>query len=73
MARKLKKKDVEQDLLDTLFSVEYEWKQVRAILDQSVEPSMGGRYSEAVAQAKYLFLLREARRLNLSAIRFTIR
>jgi len=70
MAKKITKKDIDQELLDALFTVEHEWKQVRSIVDKSIEPTMGGRYWEAVSQAKYLYLLREVRRRNLSAMEY---
>lgn len=70
MARNIKKRDIDNELLDTLFDAEYEWKQIRSIVDQSIEPTMDGKYREAVAQAKYLYLLREARRRKVSAMRY---
>lgn len=70
MARNIKKRDIDNELLDTLFDSEYEWKLIRSIVDQSIEPTMHGRYREGVAQAKYLYLLREARRRKISAMRY---
>ncbi|MDY0394821.1 YaaL family protein [Virgibacillus halophilus] len=70
MAKKLKKQDVDNALLDAVFTVEAEWKQLRSIISQSIEPTMDGQNSVALAQAKYLYLLREARHRKISAIRY---
>ncbi|TQS76383.1 DUF2508 family protein [Ornithinibacillus gellani] len=70
-SRKVKKKDIDQELLAAIFNVEFEWKQIRSIVEKSIEPTVDGQKREAIAQAKYLFLLREARRRKISAIRYT--
>lgn len=70
MARKMKKKDMDQQMLAALFTVETEWKQIQSIVEKSIEPSVDGQFREAVAQAKYLYLLREARRRDLSALNY---
>lgn len=69
MGKKLKKKEVDAELVQAIFAAEKEWKQLRSIIERSIEPSPGGLYQEDVALAKYRFLLREARRRNVSAIR----
>jgi len=68
MAKKIKKKDVDEQLLHALYASGEEWKQISSIVERSIEPSMDGQFREAVAQAKYLYLLREARRRNLNAL-----
>lgn len=70
MARKVKKRDIDRQLLDALYTVEQEWKQISSIVEKSIEPSMDGKFREAVAQTKYLYLLREARRRNLNALNY---
>lgn len=70
MARRIRKKDIDQELLATLFTVEHEWKQIRSIIKKSIEPSLDGRYRVEVAKAKYLYLLREVRRRNLNAMQY---
>jgi len=70
MAKKIKKKDVDEQLLHALYASGEEWKQISSIVERSIEPSMDGQFREAVAQAKYLYLLREARRRNLNALNY---
>ncbi|SET74494.1 Protein of unknown function [Oceanobacillus limi] len=69
--RKKRKREVDESLLDSLFTIEKEWKQIKSIVDQSIDPTIDGKNSELIAQAKYLFLLREARERNISAIRYS--
>ncbi|WP_284140696.1 MULTISPECIES: DUF2508 family protein [unclassified Virgibacillus] len=70
MGKKLKKRDIDRQLLDAFFTVEHDWKQIRAIVSKSIEPTIEGKNSEALALAKYTFLLREARHRKISAIRY---
>ncbi|GAB3802651.1 YaaL family protein [Virgibacillus kimchii] len=67
MARKIKKKDIDKQLLDTIYSLQSEWKQVQSIIDQSMEPTITGYHQAKLLRAQYLFLLREARHRNVSA------
>ncbi|MUK88100.1 DUF2508 family protein [Ornithinibacillus sp. L9] len=69
--KKRKKREVDELLLDSLFTVEREWKQIKSIVDKSIDPTIEGKNSERLAQAKYLFLLREARERKISAIRYS--
>jgi len=69
MGKKIKKKDIDQELLDAIILVEREWKQLQSIVAKSIEPTQSGIQQEAIARAKYLFLLREARQRKLSAMR----
>ncbi|WP_164670595.1 YaaL family protein [Virgibacillus doumboii] len=70
MARKIKKREVDEQLLDAIFTLEREWKQIQSIVEKSIEPTADGMYRQSLAQAKYLYLLREARRRKISAIRY---
>ncbi|WP_099158924.1 YaaL family protein [Virgibacillus ndiopensis] len=70
MSRKIKKRDVDEQLLDSLIAAEQEWKQIRSIMEKSIDPMGNGLYHEHLARAKYLFLLREARHRKISAIRY---
>ncbi|HEX6593288.1 MAG TPA: YaaL family protein [Bacillota bacterium] len=72
MRRKRQKREIDELLLDDIFRTQHEWKQLSSIMNQSIEPTEEGKFREAVAQAKYLFLLREARRRNLSAIQLHV-
>ncbi|SHG71052.1 YaaL family protein [Ornithinibacillus halophilus] len=69
--KKRKKREVDEQLLDSLFTVEREWKQIKSLLNQSIEPTIEGRNTELVAQAKYLLLLKEARIRKISAVRYS--
>ncbi|SFB31357.1 Protein of unknown function [Lentibacillus halodurans] len=70
MGRKKRKREVDEQLLNSLFTIEHEWKQIQSIVEKSIEPTADGFYKQDLAQAKYLFLLREARRRKISAIRY---
>ncbi|API92289.1 hypothetical protein J32TS6_34960 [Virgibacillus pantothenticus] len=67
MAKKIKKKDVDGELLRTMRELELEWKQIQSIVSKSVEPTIDGHYWEAISRAKYIYLLREARHRKLRA------
>ncbi|WP_249872239.1 YaaL family protein [Oceanobacillus saliphilus] len=69
MGRKITKRDIDGELLDTIILVERDWKQIQSIVEKSIEPNMTATNMEAIAKAKYLFLLREARRRKVNAIR----
>ncbi|GGA70715.1 YaaL family protein [Ornithinibacillus halotolerans] len=69
--RKRKKREVDELLLDAIFSIEHEWKQIKSIVNQSIEPTFEGKSTEKIAQSKYLFLLREAKHRKISAIRYS--
>ncbi|MEI3597876.1 MULTISPECIES: YaaL family protein [unclassified Oceanobacillus] len=68
MARKLKKKHIDTELLDSIFALEREWKQIRELGMRSIDRTLESIAAEQVAQAKYLYLLREARRRNVNAL-----
>lgn len=70
MRRRLKKKDVDRHLLETIFSLEREWKQIQSMVENSIEPVFESRQRLMVAQAKYMFLLREAKKRKVSALRY---
>ncbi|WP_156289965.1 YaaL family protein [Oceanobacillus salinisoli] len=69
MGRKIKKKEIDSNLLETIYKLESEWKQIHSIMEKSIEPTQNGQLHEALAQAKYIFLLKEARHRKLSALR----
>lgn len=68
--RKLQKKNVDQELLDALYQVEGEWRQLQDIVQKSIDPSRNGMREELLAKSKYILLLREARIRNVKATRF---
>lgn len=65
------KREVDELLLDAIFSVEKEWKQIKSLIDRSIEPTFEGNSTEKLARSKYLFLLKEAKHRNISAIRYS--
>lgn len=70
MRKRAKKREVDEHLLDTIFKLKHEWQQIQSIVEKSIEPADSSVYQQNLAQAKYLFLLREARHRNLSARRY---
>jgi len=68
MGKKINKAAVDQVLLDAVFQAEKEWKQIKAIIERSIDITESGHIQEAVARAKYLFLLREARHRKINAL-----
>ncbi|WP_026065175.1 YaaL family protein [Amphibacillus jilinensis] len=65
--KRKKLKEREEQLLRDIFQLQSEWMKLKNIIEKSVEPSEIGRYDLMVAQAKYFFLLREARYRNINA------
>jgi hypothetical protein len=68
MAKKLRKKQVDRELLEAIFSLEQEWKQIQDYSKNSIERTFESRAREQLAQAKYLYLLKEARRRKVNAL-----
>lgn len=68
--KRLKKSDIDEQLLDSIFTLEQEWKQIRMLLEKSIDPIDSSVYLESIAQAKYLYLLCEARHRKISASRY---
>lgn len=63
-------KNTEQQLLQTIYNVQRDWKQLESIVEESIEPSEESIFQKKAAQAKFMFLLREARLLNIHAIKY---
>ncbi|MBM7552268.1 YaaL family protein [Thalassobacillus pellis] len=66
--RKKIKKEMDQQLLADIYYLKQEWTHLRNIIDHSVEPTEEGLRDVALAEAKYFYLLREARHRQLSAL-----
>ncbi|GAA0290663.1 hypothetical protein GGQ92_002227 [Gracilibacillus halotolerans] len=64
----LKKKAMDQELLNKIFTLKDEWTNLESIMSRSVEPSEEGQYELAISKAKYLYLIREAKIRNISAL-----
>ncbi|SDK23946.1 YaaL family protein [Sediminibacillus albus] len=67
--KKIKKSHIDEQLLDDIFTLKEDWMSIKSIIERSVEPSERGIYELAVAEAKYFYLLREARQRKVSALR----
>ena len=52
MARRVKKKHVDAELLKTIFILENEWKQIRALGQKSIDRTLESREAEKIAEAK---------------------
>lgn len=70
MRRKARKKEIDRNLLGTIYTLQHEWQRIQSIVEDSIEPTERSLHQEKLAKAKYLFLLREARERNLSARRY---
>ncbi|MHA6252947.1 YaaL family protein [Oceanobacillus sp. CAU 1775] len=68
MARRIKKNHIDAQLLKSIFTLEREWKQIQSLGAQSFDRTEESKAMERIARAKYLYLLREARKRNLSAL-----
>lgn len=69
MRKRLKKRELDEHLLNTINKLRDEWQQIQSIVEKSIDPADSSLYQQSLARAKYLFLLREARHRNLSAKR----
>lgn len=65
--KKLKKAEYDQQLLTHMNDLKQEWITLRNIMEQSIDFSEKGTYDLHVVEAKYYYLLREARYRKLSA------
>lgn len=70
MAKKIKRREVDSELLESIFALERKWKHIHSIMSKSIEPQETGIYEEQIARANYIFLLREARHRKISVIRY---
>ena len=70
MRRKKYKKIADQALLDAIFDAEREWKHLRRIVENSIDPMLETEQHEKLAGAKYMFLLKEAKRRKVSVLQY---
>ena len=68
--RKKIRRDKNKALLDAFFETEYEWKNLQAIVESSIEPKSESFYLLELLEARYIFLLKEAKERNLNALRY---
>ncbi|MGP1910654.1 YaaL family protein [Metabacillus sp. JX24] len=60
------RKEYDQLLIDDLLHMKSEWNHRKQLVDKSVEPSPEILYELKVSQSKYFFLLREAKKRNIT-------
>ncbi|HLR23898.1 MAG TPA: YaaL family protein [Pseudogracilibacillus sp.] len=70
MGRKKRQKEADEALLDAIFHVETEWKHLQHLVENSVEPMYETRDRMNLAEAKYMFLLKEAKHRDISLLRY---
>jgi len=70
MRRRKRQKEVDQQLLHAIFHIEAEWKRLRNIVDNGIETSVETRQHLLLVEAKYMFLIREAKRRKVSLLRY---
>lgn len=70
MKRKRLQRETDRSLLDSIFVLESEWKQIQSIIDNSIEPMDESRYRLQLSQAKYMYLLKEAKRRNINYLQY---
>lgn len=68
--RKKVKRDKNKELLDAFFETEYEWKNMQAIVESSIEPKFESFHLLELLESRYIFLLKEAKERNLNALRY---
>lgn len=64
--RRQLRQTIDEELLKTLESVKQEWLMRKALIEKSIEPSYVLIYELKLTEAKYLFLLKEAKVRKLS-------
>ncbi|WP_078414977.1 YaaL family protein [Priestia abyssalis] len=60
------KKEFDEKLLTTFVNVKSDWLKQTDLIEKSVDPSDEVLLSVKVARVKYLYLLREAKKRNIS-------
>ncbi|MDC3415251.1 YaaL family protein [Aquibacillus sp. 3ASR75-11] len=68
VGRKIKKSEIDQELLADIYRLKREWMNMESILNRSIDASESGLFDLSVAKAKYFYLLREARQRKISAL-----
>ncbi|GLF92576.1 YaaL family protein [Bacillus pumilus] len=65
LRRKSIRKEFDEKLIQQLFKQKEEWNRQKKLVANSVEPSLDILFELKLAQAKYFFYLREAKKRNL--------
>lgn len=69
MRKKKLIKQYDQQVLDAYFLLEQEWKTLRSIVDESLDPLRDTEYQLKLAQAKYMYMLKEIKSRNITFMR----
>lgn len=65
---KKRKKEIDKQLLEEIFRLKNEWTNLKSIMDRSFDTTERGRQELSVIEAKYFYLLREARHRKISVL-----
>lgn len=65
LRKKKLRKDFDNKLVEQLIHQKEEWNRQKRLIENSLEPSPEVLYELKVAEAKYFFYLREAKKRNL--------
>lgn len=68
MRRKKVQKTVDRQLLDAIIEIEADWKQLRHIVDNGIDPMISTRHKLSLVEARYMFLIKEAKRRKISLL-----
>lgn len=66
MKRKKLQKTIDLELLNAIIDVETEWKKLRHIVDNGIDPMIETRQKLLLVEAQYTFLIKEAKRRKIS-------
>ncbi|MBL3650100.1 YaaL family protein [Bacillus vallismortis] len=70
LRKKTLRREFDEKLIEQLFKQKEEWNRQKKLVEKSLEPSAEVLYELKVAEAKYFFYLREAKRRNLKISRW---
>jgi hypothetical protein len=59
--KKVKRKDIDEELLRKIHKYRIEYNNLNEILTNSIDPTEQGLFDQSISRAKYFFLLKEAR------------
>lgn len=70
MRRKKHRKIANKELLDAIFESKKEWEYLQRLANNSFDVVYERELHIKLAEAKYMFLLKEAKRRNISVLRY---
>jgi len=68
MKRKKIQKTIDRELLNAIIDVETEWKKLRHIVVNGIDPMIETRQKLLLVEARYTFLIKEAKRRKISIL-----